>query len=1007
MAADSSDSSDDDLRRALAGFGEQIGADALLQALTELGASGLEHDGVLGDYRLIEELGRGGMGIVFAAEQISVPGRAVAVKLLRGFAGSDKARQRFAREVEVVGRLDHPHIVPILSADTDAATPFFAMKRIDGRSLRDVLQTGELRSDYRAIATMMRDLARALHHAHEHGVVHRDVKPGNVLVDQNAHAMLLDFGLASLVEDESHLTMTTDAVGTPDYMAPEQVRSSYGAISARTDVYALGVTLYECLSGRTPYSAESRHETMSLILRGDAPPVRSLDRKIPRDLANICSMAMQREPNDRYQDAAALADDLDAFLAYQAVRARPPGLARQATLLIGRHRTAFAATALALVAFIGAAIWWGWVLPAQEVATRMKQIRVLQQDHTDLANQIAMVIPTFQTDSLAGRSMNSLRRHHRQAEQQLENAAEAALLVSPDNGELLSIYAKLLAGRLRRLIAGGGILLRPEQIAATTARLKAVDVAGEHHHILDPVGDLIVKCDKGAAEVWLCPAVEREDGQLSYLDRDHTESTALGTTPCELEVPEGSYMLRASLAGFVDINLPLLVRRRFSQATSEGMQSLQFLTSEEIGAGYRQIHRGWGISYNPDNGGNYSDGVGYHRGFLMTEEEVGYEDLVAWQVIHPTKEQQAQLAKATRTLVEDLNWDKLLARLTTLNEAEAANGTNYYTTLPTAKEWQRAGRGADGRRYPWGRFHDWQFSQNLKSSTAADGSLYPTEFPEQDVSPFGIRNMIGSLRELCAPTRVTTELGNKQFFLCGGSYMSTRSEELSLDSRSRLAHNQRVPDAGMRLVRRPLPKTPTGPSSLELDDNAVREWNLTLVRGPLFEHLPRGARSRFDDGKMEVRGFGGSYSPELLCWRGIDTASNSFSLRASWHHGYEKKFGNDRGISFVLGTRPGLSHIDKRLVVSVNIANFTINLLKGQHRDSHDIDVPIGTRFDLTLQGTENEFVATLSWPGGEPLVARIARPEQTVERFHYVALSLPTQTATVATVHELEFDAR
>ncbi len=297
------DSSDSGLRRDLAAFRASVGEDLAAALGARLQSIQLGDGDQLGDFRLLRELGRGGMGVVFEAEQVSVSGRRVAVKIMRGLLATEAARTRFAREVAVIGRLDHPNVVPILAADVHGGTPFYAMKLVDGQSLRDHLRDRSMAGDWRGLAAIVRDIARALQHGHEHGVVHRDVKPGNILIDRDGRAMLLDYGLACILDEHSDLTISADAIGTPDYMAPEQVDRRLGGVSPRSDVYGLGATLYECLAGAAPFAASTRHETMARILRGEAANLRAKARQIPADLANICAMAMAREPARRYATA--------------------------------------------------------------------------------------------------------------------------------------------------------------------------------------------------------------------------------------------------------------------------------------------------------------------------------------------------------------------------------------------------------------------------------------------------------------------------------------------------------------------------------------------------------------------------------------------------------------------------------------------------------------------------------------------------------------------------------
>lgn len=1002
MPSQPNDSSDAALRRALDGFGEEVGAQKLVSALRDLGVSGDGATSVVGDFRLIEELGRGGMGIVFAAEQVSVPGRRVAVKLVRGFAGSDIARQRFHREVEVVGRLDHPHIVPILSADVAADPPFFAMKYIEGSTLREHLNGAEERKDYRRFATMIRDLANALQHAHDHGVVHRDVKPGNVLVDLEDRAMLLDFGLARLFEDDSDLTMSTDAVGTPDYMAPEQVRSSFGSVSPRTDVYALGVTLYECLAGAVPFASESRHETMTRIVRGEAPRLRQFDRSIPHDLENICAMAMQREPQDRYVSAAALAQDLNAFLQDLPVRARPPSLPRRAKLALKKHRLLAIAAGTVLVAFSASAIYWRWFVPAQQVQRQLLHADDLLRQRSEVQQKIAMHAQNANTDN-ALRELRRLRAEEQQLESHLESTFEACLSIVAKDPATLRRYANLLAEQLRRMLAGAGPLLRGVEIDRTQRQLERFDSDGRYQDLLRTDGNLQVQCQLGEARIWLCPANTAADDRIEYSSIDDPETIDFGTTPHAHTVPEGSYLLRAQLADHVDIILPILVRRLAVQSQEEQLVDLQFLTAEAIGPCYRQIHPGYGIAFDDSGERDPSDYMRRYDGFMITEREVWREDAIRLQGGEITPAVREELEKFDRTVVQDVKWDDLMKFLGGLNQREAELGTDYYSTLPTPDEWQRAGRGADGRPFPWGWHHEWSFSQNYISSASADHVLIPTEFPREDTSPFLVRDLIGSAREVCVPLVASAEIGTKQFLVCGGSMYSIRRDDLTLSSKRTLLHNQQVPDAGLRLVRRALPEIPSGPKTLSLTGSRLDAWQLIALRAPLFEYLPAGSRTKLVDGALQLRGYGGNFSAELIAWRGIRIPSDSFRLRVRGYHHHDERFGHDRGWSIVLGTRPGFDHLDQRLSLGVTVKGCQLAMKRGKLIDARTFSqVPADTPIDIELTATPEAYVGTVRI-GEQSNVVRIDRPADSPSHWNYVAPVLPSWVGTVLTITSFE----
>ena len=310
--------------------------------------------GVLGDFRTIRELGRGGMGVVYEAEQLSL-GRRVALKILPAAAADDPKRvRRFQVEARAADGLNHPHIVPVYLVGSEAGVHFFAMQLIEGRTLARVIADAE-RPSPRDAAELGRRAAEALHYAHEHGVIHRDVKPSNLMIDGDGHPWIADFGLARLGES-SDLTATGDLVGTLRYASPEQALGTSAAVDHRTDVYSLGATLYEVLALRPAFEGDGI-ELLRRIADEEPTPLRRLDPTIPRDLETIVSKAMAKDPSRRYATARAMAEDLGRFLEGRPILARPPGAVDRAAKWAARHRPPAAAAVFCLVGLALAAAW--------------------------------------------------------------------------------------------------------------------------------------------------------------------------------------------------------------------------------------------------------------------------------------------------------------------------------------------------------------------------------------------------------------------------------------------------------------------------------------------------------------------------------------------------------------------------------------------------------------------------------------------------------------------------
>lgn len=332
------------------------------------------------NYELLEELGRGGMGVVYKAVQRSL-NRFVAVKMiLAGEFASQADVQRFHREAEAIAGLDHPGIVPIYETGSYQGRHFFSMKLMEGGTLAS---RREAFSRPRDATVVVRAIALAIHHAHQHGILHRDLKPANILLDQDDNPHVTDFGLARPLGSESDLTQSGATVGTPSYMAPEQAACSSRIVSTAADIYSMGAILYELLTGVPPFRAASHFETVKLVLQDEPIRPRNLTPTVPRDLETICLKCLSKDPNRRYDSAAGLADDLGRWLNHEPIRARRARAFEKAMRWCQRNPVLASLTlALVLVLFLGVVgVTWSWIemRHALAVTDNERQARALAQ----------------------------------------------------------------------------------------------------------------------------------------------------------------------------------------------------------------------------------------------------------------------------------------------------------------------------------------------------------------------------------------------------------------------------------------------------------------------------------------------------------------------------------------------------------------------------------------------------------------------------------------------------
>jgi hypothetical protein len=864
----------------------------------------------LGDCELVRRLGAGGMGVVFEARQLSVGGRRVAVKVLRSVFATAASEERFRREVEAVATLDHPAIVPIADAHVDCEAPYYVMRFVEGTSaarlVRALRAAGEQRPSQATVRRMVLDLAgagdrsssassngwegsharwvasvglqlaEALQYAHERGVVHRDVKPGNVMITRHGRAMLLDFGLAA-VDGEHSLTGTGQFLGTLRYAAPEQVRGEKAGAPA--DVFALGVTLYELLALEHPLvqdSAEPRRRTGDEIAR-------PLDGDWPVDLRTILLHALVVDPRRRYATAGALADDLRAFLEHRAIRARPPGVLLRTLRTAHRYPRALAFSAAALLTALGLLSW------RERVAWRAAALGLehlelglaAQENAFELGRAHSASRHARPPDHRARTELRRQRLDQRRLAQGLLDQAEARLLAAAQEQMLFATarrgLARLDAARLRGALEASLDVLRPAEVDELEAALTEHDREHAFTDLIDPLGAVELRGAPGARVFvidLLSPDVPVSEGPL----------------PHEVDLPEGSYLARIDdQAGAV----PFFVRRA---AAEPGRRVVQMSVPEgsptfDPGVLGELVHVPAGRVLVEREPAVWEEVEEFWMGrFEITEGQVTAwrraleqltEGLPLGLDFTPSADGASQMPARALTPMDMSGLLQLLPLVHPLPDG-------WTFDLPTRAEWIRAARGASAQAWPFGERFDWQRCVNYYSLSSFPGDAVPEVIGHNlaDRSPFGIHDLAGSVAE------VTRELHGPlpgALVVCGGSFRSLEAEELSIDHVDDVANEPR-PDVGFRLVvrrldpwfRRPdLPPQRFEDDFERPDDTQVGgDWLESLgIPGSLPTQVDTGEGARIAGGRLVCQGGCGHFSESVDVWHRVHLGDGDFQLR--------------------------------------------------------------------------------------------------------------------------------
>lgn len=951
-----------ELDAAVEAFADAFADRDLLGEIEERISSSLVRDlgagSTLGDFTFTRRLGAGGMGVVFEGRQRSVSGRRVAVKVLRSLFDSERTAARFQREIATVSELDHPAIVPVITAGVADGVPYYAMKYVEGISMsrllvelatdvgapvdtnavREVLQRrapapGEESSspsdDYgsaweqpyhRWAARLAFHVAEALQHAHEHGVVHRDVKPANVMVTPRGRPVLLDFGLAS--QDEAPtLTESGAFLGTLAYASPEQVRGD--TVDTRTDVYSLGATLYELLSLRRPFEAASRSDLMRRVELEEPPP---LEEAIPLDLRTICSCAMSKSPGRRYATPGAMAQDLRRFLAGEPLHARPPGpIARTARW--GRRHPRLVAGALVVAATLGALRARDHVRAAshfEEAAGAFEEYRAGQRELDALEDELRH-LASWRGDvhraadydrmdavrSRAAAQLATVTADLSRTERALRAAAEHLGRSSTVRRRIAELYATELSNKLRDY----DDLYDPDGIAALGEQVRANGGGERYAALLDTRGRVTLTTE---------PAGARVDIRAS---RGPAGLVASGEAPIELVLPEGSYVAELSFEGRERVRLPFVVRRDACYSDADALPPRELtVTLPELGSiddGFLYVPAGWTLV--EDDPPRWS----FVESFLIQRLEVTYGDWIRWMnVLEGQRPEHARLsgrpleAYAPRYPGDDDTphtvrgpsgrWMlreggehvldhpvrgvprmQMIELVSELHRIQSAHpGT--YASLPTIDEWLRAARGGDCRRFPWGDEADTtrcaSYFARDDSERGSSPGLFEVGTHPGDRSPFGVLDMAGSIAEATldhfaqAPDELAT---------CGGSYRSQTVDDVGvLAIESHL--NERRLHLGFRLVQRFVPEhLRPGPvvRAAPFHDDFERPdgpdvgncWIEAIGRTPLDRRADPNMTERcsLEGGALVCEGGIGDSSDGMSAWHPIDVTSDGCVITAT------------------------------------------------------------------------------------------------------------------------------
>ncbi|MHC4779646.1 MAG: protein kinase domain-containing protein, partial [Planctomycetota bacterium] len=772
----------------------------------------------LGDFRIVRQIARGSMGVVYEAVQEPL-NRRVALKVLPSeLTRDERTIERFQREAGAAASLNHPGIVKVLSVGEEGGFHYYAMDMVRGKSLDAIIETERL--PHRRVAEIIRDAAHALAYAHDCGVVHRDIKPGNIMVTQDGRVLIADFGLAR-TETTGTLTRSDEIVGTPMYMSPEQAVGDREKVDSHTDIYSLGATLYEALTLSPPYDGSDLHHILSQVIGRDPRPPRSVHTLIPRDLETVCLKAMEKDPEARFDTARAFGDDLSRFIRGDPIHARPPSFFVK---IVRKARRNKPATALILILLLTVLAITG-VLLGQSIRDREKirsasvSAREAQRKgNSAFVEKMEALRDIEELEAKIGRVQESrekaelLQTIDRQGKLEEESYALAAVeweRILQIDEEHLEAHAGIAQIHLNRARASFILGKKDAPFTANAfarvekelAFMEIHDVGGQLRVTVAGIREYISR--KGTLDIDSRPPGASVTLHRVEREKDFTlgPREILGTTPLKKkDVPPGSYLVVLSLEGHAPTKLHVLVTHEHPNPT---LGPVELFPKEDIPAGLIHVPGGEFLFGGRVAGASRDDRLNLPSFFL------GLREVTYGEYLHFLNEVARE--KGVLYLFDPFlprgwgvrfgydyenirfeppkGWDRIrrlpvwgipqegakefckwMAR-TALDEANRMGAERYMDyRLPTEAEWEKGARGADGRLFPWGDKFDEGLCNNAQTPrdessehNVKEGGTYPN-----GASPFGIVDMAGNLAEWTS----TLDATNRDVIVKGGDLSS-------------------------------------------------------------------------------------------------------------------------------------------------------------------------------------------------------------------------------------------